>query len=345
MLLNVNSVNLMPKINVCKSERKAQIQSLKSDVFVKSSNNVSFKGNNSFIDWAENTDFVHTQLPEILSNPENKIGSGFSHTAYNIPNNDDYILRAHNSALNNIYDYTSAKIKETENKELSINIGQKTAEIQIKDENNMPYMIEILRKQKGDPLGIPPTQAVFIPDSDELRQGELPYEDMERKKYYASSIHKVAQMPLESYEKLIDNLQAVAKSGYSFDHLNSNNFLIDGDNNNINMIDMDKVNKKVDYGNALYALTNINYFSTFASKYDKNPISNEELEQAINDTVEIIEKFINAMQNKNVKFKNRHEYSYEFMKLFTSFPFAFYCKAIDENQKWEKLEQIGVVED
>ncbi|MCD7740115.1 MAG: hypothetical protein LUH11_02055 [Candidatus Gastranaerophilales bacterium] len=344
MLLYFNSVNLISNKNEYTPERKPQIKDLKSDTFVKNSNNVSFKGSSGFIDWAEKTDFIHTQLRDILSNSGEKIGSGFSHSAFSIAGNDDFILRMSNSDLNNVYNYESALLRDCEDKKLKVDTGQKVADIEIKDEHNLPHRIQVLRKQKGEPLGVAPPQAVFNPETGDLRDGELPYESLERKHYYASTIHKTAQLPVKSYERLIDDIQNAANAGYTFDHLNSNNFLIDCDEKAINIIDMNKADFKADYGNVLYALTNIDYYSTFASKYDNNPVSDEELNQAITDTMKIIEKFIKAMQNKNVKFKNRREFSYEFMKLFISLPFDFYLKTMDDDCKWERLEQLGVVD-
>ena len=345
-MLNINPIKFVSFNNIQNKYPQKQI-GLKSDTFVRSSNNVSFKGcesanNNSFIKWAQETDFIKTQLPEILANPKYKLGSGFSHSAYMIPGNEAYILRTPNTKVQKDYNFKNADIKDTEDKDLNVNIGQEVASIEVPTDEGISIQIQVLKKQTGKPIGVPPSQAVYIEDTDILRDGEIPYEARERKEQYASTIHTVAQLPVETYEKLIDDIRAAEKAGYCFDHLNSNNLLIDEEKGSINLIDMDKNKLPANLGNVLYALTNINYFSTFRSQYDSCPMGNEEISKAFEDTVKIIDKFIQAMKNKGEKF-NRDECSYEFFNLINSIPFSFYCKAFDENQKWQVLEAKGVV--
>ncbi len=344
-MLNINPIKFISTNNIQNKYPKKQI-GLKSDTFVRSSNNVSFKGcesadNNSFIKWAQETDFIKTQLPEILTNPNYKLGSGFSHSAYIIPGNKDYILRTPNMKVQKNYNFENADIKDTEDKDLNVNIGQEVASIEIPIEDGFPLHIQVLKKQNGKAIGVPPFQAISIEETGSLRKGELPYEALERKAQYASTIHEVAKLPVEAYEKLIDDIRAAEKAGYYFDHLNSNNLLIDEEKGSINLIDMDKNKLPANLGNVLYALTNINYFSTFSSQYDSCPMSNEEIGTAIKDTLQITDKFVQAMKNKGEKF-NRDECSYEFFNFINSMPFSFYCHTGDYNMKWEVLEQKGV---
>lgn len=345
-MLNINPVNFVKFNNFYKTQPKIT-SGLASDVFVRSANNISFKGeketnSSSFIEWAKQTGFVQKQLSEILSNPDCKLGSGFSHSAYIIPDNEEYILRMPNIKVPLEYDYSKASLKDTEDKNLKVNIGQEVASIEVPTKEGFPMVVEVLRKQSGDSIGVPPSQAVFVEETGALREGELSYEASERKEHYASTIHKVAQLPVESYEKLITDIREAEKAGYRFDHLNSNNLLVDEENESINLIDMDKSRVPANLGNVLYALTNICYFSTFSSKYDESPMSDDEIMTAIKDTMDITDKFIQAMQNKGEKF-NRNECSYEFFNLMSSLPFCFYCKTGDDNAKWNVLADKGVV--
>ncbi len=344
-MLNINPIKFASINNIQNKYPQKQI-GLKSDTFVRSSNNVSFKGNesennNSFIKWAQETEFIKTQLPEILTNPDYKLGSGFSHSAYIIPGNEDYILRTSNMKAQRSYDFENAKIKDTEDKNLNINIGQEVANIEFQTNNGIPFRIEVLKKQTGKPIGVPPSQAIYIEDTGKLREGEKPYEARERKEQYATTIHTVAQLPVSAYEKLIDNIRAAEQAGYHFDHLNSNNLLLDKEKGSINLIDMEKNKVPANLGNVLYALTNINYFSTFASQYDPYPMGNEEIGTAIKDTMEITDKFISAMKNKGEKF-NRDECSYEFFNFISSMPFSYYCRTADDRAKWRILQEKGV---
>ncbi len=340
-MLNINPVNFISKINNNPQVKQNRANALTQDVFVKTSKNVSFKGSttSSFIDWAQQTNFIHKQLPEILSNPENKLGSGFSHSAFSIPDCEEYILRIPNYALKDNFDFSQAELKDTEDKNLTVNVGQKIAEIEVKGQYGIPNTIEVLRKQTGKSIGVPPAETIHIEDTDRLREGQLPYEARERKEYYASTIHQVSQLPQSAYEKLIDDMMIASKAGYAFDHLNSNNLLVDDDS--INIIDMDKSTRQTHLGNILYALTNINYFDTYTSRYDYSPMNGDDINQVMGDTIQIISKFAGAMQSKGLKF-NRNECSMEFFKLVNSMPFSFFCKTGDYNAKWAALEKMGL---
>ena len=282
------------------------------------------------------------KLRAVIKNPDdNIIGKGFSHSAYKLPGFDDYILRKVNRATISP-DFKIIDIKDTSDKNLKVNIGQKIGEITVADRKSFfPVVIEVLKKQKGTPIGNPPSEAIFSENTGNLKEGELPYGDIVRKETYAQSLHSLAKLPVEAYEKLIENIQKAYAAGYSFDHLNSNNLLIDEENGNINIIDMEKARQRIDYGNILYALTNIYYFSTYTSKYDGDIMAGEQIEAVLEDTIEITDKYIQAMKNKNVKF-DKEEYSYEFLKFLSSLPCSFYCKTAGIDDKWNYFEQIGV---
>lgn len=355
--MNICPIGLV-KVNSFSQPKVPLKKGLQSDVFVRST---SFKGNEEnqnctdFIKWAQETDFIKSQLENILNSNECKLGSGFTNTAYKIPNNDNYVLRVRTSAL--VHALYSSKIEDSEIKDtdskLDINIGQKVAEITIPSRHvkeGMPdYLattVEVLKKQHGEPIGVQPPETIVMSECAINGFEDIPcYEAPIRKGKYARTIHKVAQQPIEAYEKLISDFQKAYEAGFKFDHLNSNNLLIDEENNAINLIDMEKYSGQqmdISYADLLYSLTNIEYFPTYTSEYI-NPVSEEEKTQALQDTVQIIDKFLHAMQNKGAKF-DRFSPSLEFYtKFISSMPCVMYCKSFDRVAFWKKAEQMGLV--
>ena len=173
------------KTNNYNNFQQQRKEKLRNDVFIRTTPDISFKGTeqkerNSFIEWADKTDFIKNQLQYIISNPSYKIGTGSSHIAYSIPGNDEYILRTQKNQETQNFEYEEAIIKDTEDKNLGINIGQEVAIIEVPVQGGRTARIEVLKKQKGEGIGIPPIQTLFIPGSGVLRNGELPYESFER---------------------------------------------------------------------------------------------------------------------------------------------------------------------
>lgn len=338
-MLNINSVNLITN-NIKQLPKKISFRGSGNDVFVKSTPDKTMpnKTENEFINWANSTNFLELPLKEILDD-SNKIGSGFSHTTYNINGNDDYILRTANNCKYSMEDLNSSSKTIIDTKDnLDINIGQKIAEIKL-DTKNASTPIEVLKKQTGTPIGVLPYSAISNEDSGELNPNELPYEDISRKQQYLKSIHNISELPVESYEKFILDLQEAAKSGYSLDHLNSNNLLYDEEKQSINLIDMNKRSKDADMGDALYALTNIYYFPTFIYEND----SKQEVNQAFTETIAIFDKFTQAMKNLGVKFKPQEKSDYETHELMKSLPASFFFQTNDLQEKYNKLNEMGLI--
>ena len=335
--MNINNIKFASLINNYNNKRITSFKGTQRfDTFEKSTP----KQENPVIKWMEETDFVKQSLINTINNPDNRIGKGFTHSCFIIPENNEYILRTRNVTYpdSQIKDY---EIKDTEDKNLTINIGQQVAEIHLKDNDfaGCSY-IEVLKKQSGETLGVKPSSTIYTEDGI-LLAGELPYDDISRKEKYESSIHKVSQMPVEAFEKLLDDIKHAEECGYFFDHLNSNNILVDAENQSLNLIDMEKGTQKTDCGSILYALTNINYFSTYKSKYDNAPVSDDRINKTIGDTIEIINKFTTAMKRKNLKF-DKENCRVEAMEMFLSPHFSFFCRAFDLNEKWENLKEMGL---
>ena len=330
-------------VNITFGEPKqhAKRPELTTDVFVKTTKPAE-KSSNDFIKWANENDFLLGSLPTMLLNEEEtEIGRGFTHKTYAIPGNDDYILRTANYNDFRDVDYSTVKLIDTEDKNLKLNVGQQVALINLQDHQGMPMSIEVLKKQTGKPIGNPPAEVLYDERTRELKEGATPYEASERKEHYAESLSKLAQLPVESYEKLISDVTEAAKAGYSFDHLNSNNLLLDEKNESINLIDMDKNKLGVNYGNLIYAITNINYFDTYKAQHGENPVSPGKVGLAIDDTVHIVQKYMLAMRNQGVKF-DRKSQTFEFDKFMRSLPVSAMCGSFDIQDKWKYFEQNGV---
>ena len=366
--MNVNPLNFV-KINYNRTSipnNPLHFEATK-DVFVKSSNPLSFKGAEqvdevkSFIQWAQETDFIKTQLGDILSNPENVLGTGFNSTAYKIPNNENYVLRLANSSLEyiNWSGIPNSQVADTDLKH-DINVGQEVAVITIPSEwavSGQPdwlgTRVEVLKKQTGESIGVQPPETLLEGEfSSQTKNGVASYEDYSRKEKYIRTLKQVAQLPVESYEELISTFTKASEICFGFDHLNSNNLLVDIETKSINLIDMDKPSigggsVEANYANLLYSLSNISYYSTYVSS-EPNPIADtpDGLEtkkiEAIEYNIQIIDKFLQAMKNTGVKFNSR-ETSYEFYKFMHSIPCIMYCQSADDNAFWNKASSMGLM--
>lgn len=303
-----------------------------------------------FIKWAEETDFINSELKEALS-PENFIGEGFSHAAYRIPSNDRYVLRVPRDfrTENEDMDYSDYKIKNTWDPELTRNCGQQIALLQVENQNVGDYrpQIEVLLKQKGYANSNPSPKALVLNEyTDELRPGVLSYDDDSRKRHFAHCMKVLAEMPDETYDLLIEDLIVSGEACYKFDHFNSNNFLIDEEGEKINLIDMDKMSQphKDRFGNTLYALVNSEFFPTYFSNYSGYvPEYEGEKEDTLKNIVTILDKYTRALQRNHQKFNKT---SYEFyMDLMMSMPVSFWLQTFDMKEKLQKLSDMGVLYD
>ncbi len=235
------------------------------------------------------------EITEITGNRDNELGRGYYHIVYKIPKQPDYVLRVPLKFNPNKYQNAELSISESEDKSLKFNAGQKMAVITLKNDNSKGKVnLEILKKQKGIPLGVMPysvydkaKKTIDVPD----------YDSKEMKEKHEKSLEIISSFPLSSYEKLIENIQKARKSNYSFDYFNSNNILYDEASQSLNLIDLEfGGKKKISYGSILFALTDSAYLKTYNTQgYDVG-------EEARNKTGEnvstITDKFMAALKNK-----------------------------------------------
>ncbi len=354
-MLNVSRANFTKIANNFTAKKILMNKGLATDVFVRNSAPISFKGiespksTNAFFEWAKETDFINTQLDDVLSNPENVLGAGFHHTAYKIPNNDDFVLRVSTNDMKYSFqrqNIPNAKIK-AKSADLDINVGQEVARIlvpgQYGDAEWQCTCIEVLKKQDGESIGVlPPELLVEGEYNSTTKAGVDPYEHISRKQHYAKTIHKVAELPVESYEKLLSDFTRACAYGFSFDEHNSNNLLVDSNKQAINLIDMDRSSSnptKPNYGDLLYALTNVQYYSTYTSFY-ADDVSPEQKQQATDDTMQIIDKFMQAMKNNGLKF-DKNSVTCSFFDLMRSTPSVKLC-GYGMDGFFAKATQMGI---
>lgn len=337
----INAINFLGNIT-CNVNRQQsfgnKIKPMDNDYFIKSTHleNIS---QNDFIKWANETGFYPHRLVDVMKDEENILGKGFSNTVYKIPGNNDYVLRVSNASAINIDDLSDYSLEDVEDKNLDGNYGQCIAKITSSDFRKPD--IFVLRKQTGITNGNPPSSVIYFENGD-LKPGELPYEAYDRKEHYAKSLQILADMPQEAYDNVVYNLSKLGDMGYKFDYYNPNNFLLDEEGEQINIIDLEKVQKgyKNDLGNALWALSDISYLNTFMSKHDSYPMSEDDSNKAFKNTITIIDKYTKAIKN------NGQTYSfdgYEFFQLLNSVPMSFYLRTWDIEEKRQKLKDMGVM--
>lgn len=325
---------ITPKYNL-QAQRNTATKPMEYDCFVKST------PENAFIKWAKDNNFTQSSAKDVFSQ-ENLLGKGFSNSVYKIDGNDDFVLRVTKCAKNHDeLDLSKYDLQDTEDKKLKGNYGQCIAVLK-GNSAEMPK-IEVLRKQKGITNANPPTSVIYNEDGS-LRPGEAPYEARERKEHYAQCLQILADMPQEAYDKVVKQLSEIGELGYKFDYYNSNNFMLDAENGNIGMIDLEKEDRECrnDLGNALLALSDLEYLNTYMSKYDSAPTSREEQNLAVKNTITVIDKYVKALKNNGVKFsKNGYEF---YAQLLNSMPMSFYLGTMDDMKKCEKLMEMGVLE-
>ncbi len=326
---------------------------LNGDTFVKSAqepfDNEKAKAEtpNGFIEWANETDFIKSGMLKEALKPENLIGEGFEHAVYNIPGNDDFVLRIKRGFYKETqkFDYDNYDMEDTRDMELDGNYGQQVAVLSDKDKSIKGYLkpsIEVLKKQKGFPNGNPSPRALYN-ENGTLREEVLPYEDDSRKRHFARSINALAQMPDETYDQLIEDLLVSGEAGYKFDPENSNNFLIDEENQRINIIDMSPAEKphKDRFGNTLYALINLEFLGEYmrsGSGYE--PENPNEINDTIGKMFDVIDKYTDAMKKKLQKFNMS---SFRFNDFMHNPISSFWLRTGDFDEKVNKLREMGLL--
>lgn len=335
----INSINFLGNINKINflgaKQPEIKTKPYGADCFIKSEKKES---KNDFVSWANETDFVKKDFKKLVKG-EAILGKGFTHTVFAIPNNDKYVIRTHNTALPRMgNDFSNYKIVDSKDENLKGNFGQTVAII--KSDDIFDPEFEVLMRQKGITNGNPPTATIYAENGD-LLPNQLPYEDPSRKEHYAKTLQILANMPQESYDELVKTLDELGKIGYRFDYYNSNNFMLDDAEEKINIIDLEPMRNPYqnNFGDALFALSNSEYFTTYVSPDGNVPA--EDKDKALLNTMSVFDKFFKALQNNNKQIKY---ISFDFLtKVLTTMPMYQYFQTMDKNEILAKMKGMGIL--
>lgn len=303
---------------------------------------------NDFVDWANKTDFIHNGLKEVFT-PENFIGEGFEHAAYQIPSHPDYVVRFEKFYKEKMpeVDFSNYTISDKRDMFLNGNFGQIVALLEDDTSKGLDQgpRIQIMKKQEGFPNANCSPKCLFH-ENGTYRKGVVPYEADERKRHFAYSMKVLANFPDKAYDELVDDIMVAGEAGYRVDANNSNNFLIDEKNQRINLIDMDSAPKpfKNRYSDTLCALINYEFLGEYLRKDSGYvPEDPNELNDTIGNMITIADKYASAMKRKVQKFNPDTS-----LKLFNFLTdkysvSSFWLKTFDYQEKLQKLREMGVL--
>ena len=289
-----NNINYINKL--CKNRARFTglvNYELDTDIFERRNNTSNSKSYKEFKKWAEETDFLN-KCKDIAERDGRILGSGFEGTVYEIPECDNWVIKEYKR--NNFFAIALEKpvIEEINDNLPDINVGQCIAKISIPYGKKYSCQYWILKKQKGNSLG--------LAHLDERNKENWLTKD--NLKMHRNSLLLLANAPQSTYNKLIKDIKYITTEGYKIDCDNSNNFLFDKDEEIINLIDIAdkyKNNESTNqYANVLYALLG----SEFGLCYKRNYEETEDKKIIEIATKTIINKYITAMKNLNVKFED-----------------------------------------
>ena len=310
-------------INYSKSckERNYQVSFSSSDVFISSTqkNSSDFDAFKSF---ATETNFL-SNVRDIVESKGKVLGKGYEGIIYSIPNNDNWVIKEYKRANFLPIKNTEPKIIKVEDISPNLNIGQTIAKVEIPRGENYSSVYYILKRQQGESLGVG-----FEGDND-VDNLTIPI--------YLSSLEKVANMPLSSYDKLLKDVRYITDIGYEIDTTNPNNLMFDDKSQSINFVDInDKHNKSISqFGNVLFSLLGGFYYLKFENS---NKPTDEDKLKAKELSIKIVENFFEAMKNAGYKF----DFSYVFVDLFETDKFDSILGTGSKEDKIMNLHKLGL---
>jgi len=157
-------------------------------------------------------------------------------------------------------------LEPADNPNADINIGQAIA--------NYGKNIQVLRLQQGTPAGMK-YSALKLQQGDELNQEIANYKNQ---------IKAAAEMPLESYIELFNNIKKLNANNYVVDPSKSGNLLID--KNKFNIVDMNKMAPTNPYKNSANEIA----LMLLDKLWDKHFPTDKEVQNYANEIHKKIEK-------------------------------------------------------
>ncbi len=303
---------------VLSSKKNADVF-IKSTSFGSSSDDKSFE---AFSKWAQENNFTDNAL-EIIEKTGDVLGDGFEGTTYSIPGNEQWVIKQYKRA-----NYVQQSLKKPEIKKISdispdLNIGQAIASVKIPMNDRFASHFYVLKKQTGKSYGVPLSSKDFYTDATVQK--------------HLDSLKKMSQLPISSYEKLLDDITYINKRGYKIDAGNPYNFMVDWENERVRFVDIaDKLDDKRSrqYADVLFALLDGDYGRDF--KFSDRP--DNEKQQASISSKRICSKFLSTMIRKHLKFS----FTPNFSKVLSSEALEATIGESNPDRKLEKLQELGL---
>ncbi len=316
------------KINKIKSDfnnTKVLNRDIASDTFVKTTSfgsKTDDKSFEAFEKWAQETNFTDNAV-KIINETGKILGDGFEGTTYSIPGNEQWVIKQYKRTNYIQQSLKKPEIKKVKDISPDLNIGQIIASVKIPINNRFAQHFYVLKKQTGESYGVPHSSKDIVTDS--------------TSKKHIDSLRKMAQLPISSYEQLIDDITYINKRGYKIDADNPYNFMVDWNNKRINFVDIaDKLEDKnaKQYGDVLFALLD----ADFGFNFNLSDRTQYEKDTAKRYSTQICSKFVSTMIRKHLKFG----FSSNLSKILVMEPFERAIGCSKSDKKLEKLTELGL---
>ena len=328
MQITASALNSVRNItNIFTNKRVVSTPQLANDTFVRtcSFGNAPKEDNKSyeqFKKWSDEVGFLDC-AQEIISKTGRIIGSGFESKTYAIPHNEQWVIKQSKRAgLVNVFTPES-QILEIKDIAPDLNIGQYIATVKIPLNDRFTQQFYILKKQTGEALGVPYSARNDVNDT--------------TAKVHIDMLKKLSELPQESFDKLISDIDYVTKKGYKFDVANPCNFLLDEARKSINFVGIENkigMENNTQYGDVLFALLD----GEFGIEFNKSNRSQSEKEEATTLSQRICSKFMISMIRKNVQFS----FTDKFEDVFNSKPFEAIMGTSNQDEKIDALIKFGL---
>ena len=320
----INSIKYISNNN---NLNRTKMTQLSNDMFVRTTsfgntNKTDDKSFEKFEQWAKETEFT-TYAPDIIARTGKILGSGFESKTYSIPRNNDWVIRQYNrSGMLNV-PAEEPEIKKIEDISPELNVGQFVASVRLPINSRLSQQFYVLKRQSGESYGVSYSSRNDVND--------------QTTKTHINSLKKLADLPQESFDKLIKDIDYITKRGYKFECTDPGNFMIDSDAQSVNFLNIENKLGSVNsnqYGDVLFALLD----GEFAIEFNKSDRNQSEKDTATRLSQQICSKFMIAMIRNNVQF----DFTNQFQDVFNSKAFEAILGTTNYDDKIDKLIELGL---
>ena len=193
---SINTINIIP---IKRKSLNKKMTNLNIDSFEKTT---SFKGNTesdffSFEKWAKESDLINKL--DIYTSPNARVlGRGSEGIVYQIPNNDNWVIKQYRRAYLVPIANTEAKIYEVNDILPELNVGQHIARIEVPNGSQYSTIYHILKRQQGKP------HSVEFAYSNIVNSSTI--------KIYLDSLKRLSELPQESFNNCVRDVQYITKN-------------------------------------------------------------------------------------------------------------------------------------